>query len=182
MKYTAEDYEELIEPTIPDLLNAAAMTYEERGRKYGETYLRVGEVMKLLFPEPMTIESGLGYNRFICLSMVVTKLVRYCNSAQMGPGDHDSLTDLSVYAQMLRTLDSKLKRKLEVRNKQIELEREQLAKRKLEKAKQGVRPSFEEFKSINETKRKRGRPKKVVGALASEQPKRKRGRPRKVAK
>lgn len=164
-------------PTVPDLLNAAAMTYEERGRKYGDSYRRVGEVMKLLFPDPMSIDTSLGYNRFVCLSMVVQKLCRYAQSAQTGPGDADSLTDLSVYAQMLRTLDNDLNDRIAQRTREL--------RPNPVPTPQEISDRFG-FKSAKEApKRGRGRPRKeknkIIGSIPPA-PKRGRGRPRKNPK
>lgn len=91
--------------TVPEMLRGAAKTYEERNKVYGDSYKSYGTVVQSLFPEGLELDSDDLHNRFGVLTMMISKLTRYCQNFEKG-GHADSLHDLSVYATMLNELDA----------------------------------------------------------------------------
>ncbi len=93
-----------------DCMEKALKTLQERGAQYGDSYVRHGKVMAMLFepifPHPM---SEAEYNRFGVLNMIVSKLIRYC--ANFEDPHIDSIHDLGVYAFILEELDTNLMHK-----------------------------------------------------------------------
>lgn len=87
------------------MLMAAAETYAERNKVYGDTYKIHGTVMQSLFPDGVKLECDDDHNRFGVLTMMVGKLTRYAQNFEKG-GHADSLHDLSVYSAMLNELDA----------------------------------------------------------------------------
>lgn len=81
----------------------AAKTFEERGRVYGESYLRYGEIMEAMFPDGITIKGADQFNRFALFFHCVNKVQRYSQNLEAG-GHQDSAHDLCVYAAMLESL------------------------------------------------------------------------------
>ena len=91
-----------------DCMEAALNTFRERNKTYGDNYLQHGEVMTALFPDGIKLNSVEDWNRFGVINMIVAKLTRY---AQGWPKVHqDSVHDLGVYAFMLESLDSGVKK------------------------------------------------------------------------
>jgi hypothetical protein len=89
--------------TVPELLLAAAQTFDERNRVYGDAYKNFGGVMQGMFPSGLTVNDVDAWNRLGLLVMVVGKLTRY--TAQFDNGGHkDSAHDLINYAAMLEEL------------------------------------------------------------------------------
>jgi hypothetical protein len=89
--------------TVPELLLAAAQTFDERNRVYGDTYKNFGSVMQGMFPSGLTVNDVDAWNRLGLLVMAVGKLTRY--TAQFDNGGHkDSAHDLINYAAMLEEL------------------------------------------------------------------------------
>jgi hypothetical protein len=94
--------------TVPDALIALAELYRERSAVYGESYNVFGRVFAALFPAGLEIRTVDDANRAALLFHVVDKLVRYANNFERG-GHGDSLDDASVYCQMLRDYDARIK-------------------------------------------------------------------------
>lgn len=88
---------------VPELLKAAAATYEQRNKIYGDSYKEHGKIMSALFPE-LTLSGVDDFNRFGVLNMMVSKLTRYAANFNEG-GHEDSIHDLVVYSAMLLELD-----------------------------------------------------------------------------
>lgn len=89
--------------TVPEILLAAAQTYDERNRKYGNSYKRFGDVMVGMFPDGLTIRTAEDWNRMGLFVQATSKFVRY--SAQFENGGHkDSAHDLINYAAMLEEM------------------------------------------------------------------------------
>ena len=84
-------------------IEAALKTVKERKALYGHSYLVHGEIMKVLFPHGMELKTTEDFNRYGALSLIVTKLVRYCN--KWDKPHQDSIHDLGVYAFILETVD-----------------------------------------------------------------------------
>ncbi len=89
---------------VVQALKEAADIFEERNELYGDNYKRHGLVMQAMFPSGIYINGVHDYNRFALLNNMTSKLTRYAHQFEDG-GHDDSLTDLSVYAQMLKELD-----------------------------------------------------------------------------
>ncbi len=95
----------------PEYLEAGAKTYQERNKKYGDSYHKFGKVMIALFPEGLHIgergkndyEATNEWNRLGVLTQIVGKLCRYSND--FGNPHKDSIHDIMVYAAMLMELD-----------------------------------------------------------------------------
>jgi len=96
--------------TVPEMLREAAQTYEERNALYGDNYKRFGPIMTALFPDGLTLKGPDDFNRIGIFVQMMAKMTRY--GAQWSKGGHDdSALDLSVYANMLRELDSEVREK-----------------------------------------------------------------------
>lgn len=91
------------ELTVPELLRAAAATFEQRSRVYGDSYKQFGAVMQALFPDGMYCETEDEFQRMGVLVQCVSKLMRYARNVKKG-GHVDSALDLCVYAAMLGEL------------------------------------------------------------------------------
>lgn len=82
---------------------AAAETYKERNKQYGDSYLRHAAVMKALLPKGVELNTSEDFNRFGVLNMMVSKLVRYTQNWYQ---PHlDSIHDLGVYCFIGQELD-----------------------------------------------------------------------------
>lgn len=86
--------------TVPDLLRAAARTFEERNRIYGSNYKMVGPMMKVLFPDGVPPDL-VTTHRFHLFELILVKLSRFAIS---GLSHQDSIRDLTVYAAMVEAL------------------------------------------------------------------------------
>jgi hypothetical protein len=90
---------------LQDVLAAAMKTANDRSHQYQDSYWRHGAVMAALYPDGVRLETANDHTRFVILSMVVAKLVRYT----VNPAGHqDSIHDTGVYAFILETIDKKL--------------------------------------------------------------------------
>ena len=90
-------------------LSKAQETFLERSN-YGSTYNQYGEVIKALFPKGLPLwpeTSAEEMNRFGNLTMIVHKLMRYCN--QWDNKHKDSIHDLGVYAFIQEGIDDSTK-------------------------------------------------------------------------
>jgi hypothetical protein len=86
--------------TVPDILRAAAKTFEERNGVYGSNYRMVGPMVKILFPDEVPshlVES----DRWHLFELILVKLSRFAIS---GLDHEDSIHDLVVYAAMVEML------------------------------------------------------------------------------
>ena len=89
--------------TVPELLRAAADTYEQRNKLYGDNYKQIGAGLAALFPQGIPAMDADGWNRFAAWMMLYYKTVRY--AIQLPNGGHkDSAHDAAVYAAMLEEL------------------------------------------------------------------------------
>ena len=95
-------------------MEQAHKTFKERGSQYvasytqyGASYNQYGEIMKVLFPNGIKLETNDDFNRMGLLNMIVSKLIRYGN---MWDKPHkDSIHDLGVYAFMLEGIDDSIR-------------------------------------------------------------------------
>lgn len=89
--------------TVPEILRAAAATYEERNKQYGENYKKIGATLAALFPNGIGPLTDHEWNQFATWFMVYCKTIRY--AVNIGDGGHlDSAHDTMVYAAMLQEL------------------------------------------------------------------------------
>lgn len=89
--------------TPDQILAQAQRTFAEKGNVYGHNYLRIGEVLKGLFPDGITLKTVDDHNRFHLLMCLVIKLTRY--TVNWKQGHQDSIHDAIVYAAILESLD-----------------------------------------------------------------------------
>jgi hypothetical protein len=91
--------------TVPELLRAAAATYEQRNKLYGDNYKEFGGIMVAMFPDGLpVIKTFEQHNRFALFVMCLMKLTRYAQAIKRGEAHQDSAHDLVVYAAMLEEL------------------------------------------------------------------------------
>jgi len=85
-------------------LEDAAGVSKAKDKEYGESYLSFGPFAAALFPNGLELKTAEDWGRFAILFEVIQKVHRYSLNFQKG-GHADSLTDITVYAQMLARLD-----------------------------------------------------------------------------
>ena len=85
-------------------LKKLAELYTERNKVYSDGYVRQGKVVEALLPDVKFRGNIDDATRFYLVNCIITKLVRYCDNFDNG-GHADSLDDLAVYAQILRSYD-----------------------------------------------------------------------------
>lgn len=89
-------------PQTPhDILRGMARTFEERNRVYGDNYRMVGQVMKALFPNGITLLSSDDYDVYHLFELKIVKLTRFAIS---GLSHRDSIHDDAVYSAMIESL------------------------------------------------------------------------------
>lgn len=88
---------------VPDLLRDAADIYEQRNKLYKDNYKSFGNWAALLLKDVKPVTS-LDHSRMALFNQILYKISRYVQQFHDG-GHSDSLTDLSVYAMMLREVD-----------------------------------------------------------------------------
>lgn len=87
--------------TVPDALRAAAETFEERNREYGENYMLIGNAMKALFPNGVHLQTADEFLRWHIFELIVIKLSRLATTRL---SHEDSARDITVYGAMLEKL------------------------------------------------------------------------------
>lgn len=92
--------------TVPEILRSGAATYEQRNPIYGDNYKRIGEIMRIIFPEGLPTMDVEGWNQFGVWFMAFNKLIRYAVTPAEAPPEAriDSAHDAMVYAAMLEEL------------------------------------------------------------------------------
>lgn len=86
--------------SVPELLRAAAQTFEERNAVYGSNYRMVGPMVKTLFPDGVPAEL-VASHRWHLFELILVKLSRFAIS---GLTHQDSIHDATVYAAMVESL------------------------------------------------------------------------------
>lgn len=84
-------------------LEGALETFKDRGKTYGDSPRKFGEIMQALYPGGLTIEGADQWERFGLLLQIVSKLSRY--TTDPSKGHIDSIHDLGVYSLMLESVD-----------------------------------------------------------------------------
>jgi hypothetical protein len=90
-------------PSVAGNLRAAAKTFEERNRVYGNAFERFGGTMLTLFPDGLTLSTEADWNRMGLYFHLIGKMVRYAANFDEG-GHKDSAHDAIAYAAMLELL------------------------------------------------------------------------------
>lgn len=90
--------------TVPQRLAALGELYKARNKLYGNDYLKFGAALSAMFPEGITLKGEDQFGRMALFFNCFQKLSRYASSMPNGQ-QLDSLSDLSVYAQMLSQFD-----------------------------------------------------------------------------
>lgn len=95
-----------------DVLNKAIQTNASHYTKYGDSYLKVGKVMEILFPDGVTLKTKEDFTRFHLLEWLVGKICRYVYFWEdVKYADSDSIFDASVYAAMIASFDQEIREK-----------------------------------------------------------------------
>jgi hypothetical protein len=94
--------------TVPEILRAAANTFEERNKTYGQNYKQVGPAMVALFPNGVTLRTADEFTRWHMFELIVVKMTRFANS---GLAHEDSIHDAGVYAAMVQSFNQGVKGK-----------------------------------------------------------------------
>lgn len=89
-------------------LEQLAALYLKKNAEYGAAYEDAGAVLAALFPEGVWLTSPQAFVRFALVCRIADKLTRYTKN--FTTGHPDSLDDLAVLAQILRTVDDDLPR------------------------------------------------------------------------
>jgi hypothetical protein len=82
-------------------LEAAAETFRERGKTYGDNWMLIGAVMDAIFPDGYKAPSVNSWNRFHLWFLILVKMTRL---AVTDFRHKDSAHDITVYAAMLESL------------------------------------------------------------------------------
>lgn len=86
---------------VPDLLKEKAKLFEEKGRRYGNSYKEFGSIMEQLMDGIFPAEK---WNRIGIYSMLVHKMMRLGKTLFDKNAALDSVMDMQVYAAMLEEL------------------------------------------------------------------------------
>jgi len=97
----SDEFESVVAKSLYD----KATMYDKKNEEYGDSYHLHGKLMKVMFPEGVTLISVDDFNRWGVFCLMMTKICRYVNSFEDG-GHDDSLDDLAVYSMMLKELDN----------------------------------------------------------------------------
>jgi len=88
-------------PPVVSVLEGMIKTATERGKLYGDSYLKFGAVADALWPDGFTAATPNDLVRMGVIVQVIGKLIRYTSV----PGGHkDSAHDLAVYAALLESV------------------------------------------------------------------------------
>jgi hypothetical protein len=88
------------ERTPAGALRDAAELFVHRQDEYGNTWKDVGDLLVLLFPDGVVLNTPAEFSRYCSVQLCLIKLRRYCVNFADG-GHLDSAKDLQVYAAML---------------------------------------------------------------------------------
>lgn len=91
-------------PNGADMMRAALTTFEERNAVYKDTHTMHGNVLAVMFPFGITLNTSLEHSRYVTLNQIIGKLCRYATNFTNG-GHGDSIHDVGVYAFILEAID-----------------------------------------------------------------------------
>ena len=86
-------------PSVPEILKAMAITFEDRNAEYSENYKMIGPIMATLFPNGVSAEL-MKTNKVHLITMVLSKLTRFAVSDLTHV---DSIHDAAVYCAILES-------------------------------------------------------------------------------
>ena len=98
------------EPFVSKELKTKASLYTERNVLYGDNYKHFGPSVKALFPEGVELRTADDWARMGVLVQIISKVTRYAGMFSRG-GHDDSLDDITVYAMMLKELDTEARKR-----------------------------------------------------------------------
>ena len=87
--------------TAADILAEASETFRERNAAYKDNAVVVADVMNVLFPNGVKLDSPEDYHMWHLFELIIVKLTRFTNSDLRHT---DSIHDLMVYAAMIEPL------------------------------------------------------------------------------
>jgi hypothetical protein len=93
--------------TVPQRLSLLGNIHKDRGKVYKKDYHHLGESLKAMFPDGLTLTTTEEFNRFALFVHLHGKVMRYAQSMLTG-GHADSLDDLAVYSMMAQECDQEL--------------------------------------------------------------------------
>jgi|TARA_R100000479_G_C6392238_1_gene205654 hypothetical protein len=96
-------------------INKALKTFKTKNKGYKTSFVQYGDVMKVLFPDGLSLKTEEDFVRMGLLNMIVSKIIRYANSWENKYHTADSLHDLGVYSFMAQTVEEQIL--LEQKNK-----------------------------------------------------------------
>jgi hypothetical protein len=82
------------------ILSSMAESFAAKNKQYGNNGIKVGEVMKVLFPGGVTAVTQADQRMWHLFQLVIVKLTRFANS---GLKHADSIHDLAIYAVMVES-------------------------------------------------------------------------------
>ena len=87
-------------PNVIKSLERAKELFAERNTNYKDTWLKVGEIEKILFYKAVFTSTS-AFTKFQIINMIIGKITRYVES---GMKHQDSADDLVTYAAMLSAI------------------------------------------------------------------------------
>lgn len=108
-------YQRKIKENASRRLRAAAKTYDERNKIYGDNFVIVGNVLSALFPNGLTLKTADDFRRYHLFDWTIGKLSRYAQNFTKG-GHADSSHDAMVYIAMLDFEDQLITEKDKISN------------------------------------------------------------------
>lgn len=104
---SGDEYLEKKETVSESMTNAAELFFR-KNKDYGDSYKRTGEIMTMIYPNGINLKTAEDFNQYNVLTIMIGKIVRYTNTKGSDVINHesvkDTLTDLGVYAFMLKDL------------------------------------------------------------------------------
>ena len=84
--------------TADKVMEDMLATFRERGKLYGDNYLRIGHVLAAMFPNGVLLRSAEEHNRYHLYLMMMVKMTRLATTELT---HEDSAHDAAVYSAML---------------------------------------------------------------------------------
>lgn len=79
-------------------LRGMAETFEQKNAQYGSNAIKVGDVMQVLFPNGITVNSAADHRMHHLFQLIIVKLTRFVNTDMKHV---DSIHDMGVYCAMV---------------------------------------------------------------------------------
>jgi hypothetical protein len=91
--------------SVIDIFAKAVETFKEREEKYGDTRYPVTKILRILYPNGISLSTEQDFLEFHIFQLVIGKIVRFAYS-----GDQDSIHDAGVYSFILEDIVEDKKR------------------------------------------------------------------------